>query len=1280
MQQIPIPVLFPIPTDEDDFEDLCADILRIYWNRPGLERYGSRGQRQNGVDILDLGGVNPLHAAQCKLREFGKKLSPTTIEEEVTDALGFEFRIGKYGILTTAKVTSQVQRKILEINQRHHEQGLFEVELLPWGKLCRLIQAYGSVRKIYFESTVITVDSRLGSKSPIIEEQFREARSISIAPDLTAAIDEARDAINTRDYQAALLLLNRIRQREDFSGASNHDKFRVSSNLGAAEMGLERADTAAEHFLDAFRLEPYDERAKINEVLAYILKGDNSTAFAKAQALRTEYPAAPKLAAHWVISSPQTVTLEELERELSQEVRSDGEVALALSRKALAEMKIAKGLAHAEAAADALPKWAQTHLLIARATMGWILQSETGISTPPADRAELERRIESELTETLRLATAQRDRASHVEALLLRTDLRLLQKRQEEAEADAHEAIRLDSDNVQALLALSHLHSTARRLDESIRLLERAYRKSARPEAAFMYARALLQRGVPDDTQLALSLLTSVEITSLRPEFRSVIASTTVDTMVQKKDTRGAKEYIAGVTPHVNTEVASALRAYVAAAEGNKTEAQALAIQAKGALTENSGAETREFLARLFMRLEMFAEALPLYQQLFDLKISAFDSGQLLDCAARLHRDDIVIETCAELERRGQDPWEVVSFEIQYLQKYSRERAVARLDTFLNTHPGHKLAILMRSLIGVQSQQPHLVSGTLSDLPNVEELPLECIIPAIHVLRFSAAGNATVDYAYRFLRLHFDDIRAHQALIMSLMPGDSSITISPAEESVAVGSAVSVCDDLNSVVRWFVLEATDKPSVDFEEIPATSSLAQELVGKRVGDVVILAKGQVQSRTGTISQIMPKYVRRFQNVMAEMQVRFGDRSSVEAVHVGSTEEEAARGVQKVLESVKRRQAAFTEIRRAYDELPISLHLFGDRFGKNAYLALASLAQEEGQVVKCALGTLEERRQGTFALQTAEVVVVDITAVATIRLIGIEKLLLEATRFRFQMSAGTFNELQDTLTGDLFFGSTSAAIHHRDGVPVITEETAEQKSERRNRDQEFLDRLKAVVEIVPVMELSAVDPAKREPLEDMFGQYGAETIVLATNPDSVLWTDDVIQGELARNEFGVKRVWTELVAEQTALAGQMTDAEKERVVASLIGMEYSVTSFDSAAMVRAVEMSDATPWRTPLKQFVDVFRKPPGNLPGLLGIFVDFIVKLYREPQLPETRCKVLTVLLDAIWVTVPLRLPLLRLRKASIQFFGLNCVGQQQFEECFDQWYAHVPDKLVGRSV
>jgi hypothetical protein len=585
--------------------------------------------------------------------------------------------------------------------------------------------------------------------------------------------------------------------------------------------------------------------------------------------------------------------------------------------------------------------------------------------------------------------------------------------------------------------------------------------------------------------------------------------------------------------------------------------------------------------------------------------------------------------------------------------------------------------MLMRSVIGVQSQQPSLVNGTTEALLAVEELPVDYIIPAIHVLRFAGAGNATVDYAYRFLRLHFDDIRAHQAMMLSLMPGDHSITLPASLDTVAEDAAVAVHEALSGNIRWFVLENTDKPNAAFEELPLNSELAKELLGKHVGDTVILAKGHMESRTGTVRQILPKYVRRVQDCMGEMQLRFGATSSVESVHLGTTEEEINRGLQKVLDSAKSREASIFQARRVYDEIPVTLHLFGDRFGKDAYLALAYLAQQEDQAIKCCFGTPDERHQSIFALQTCNVVVLDISAIATIRMIGCEDLLFETKRFRFQMSEGTFNELQETLIDDLFSGSTSGTITYHDGISSFIEETAEQKATGRLKDQQFLDRLKVVVEIVPVMELAALEPAKREPLEEICGSYGAETMLLASRPDSVLWTDDLIQAELAKTEFGVKRAWTEVIAEQTMLAGEISDAERRRIVASLIGMNYTATYFDSGIMLKAVEMSDATPWRFPFKQIVGVFQKPTGNLQVLLGIFVDFLTKLYREDHLPESRCRVATALLDALWRSVPLRLPLLHIRRNSAQFFGLNPVGQNQFDRCFDQWYGAVSDKIVG---
>jgi hypothetical protein len=195
--------------------------------------------------------------------------------------------------------------------------------------------------------------------------------------------------------------------------------------------------------------------------------------------------------------------------------------------------------------------------------------------------------------------------------------------------------------------------------------------------------------------------------------------------------------------------------------------------------------------------------------------------------------------------------------------------------------------------------------------------------------------------------------------------------------------------------------------------------------------------------------------------------------------------------------------------------------------------------------------------------------------------------------------------------------------------------------------------------------------------MFGQYGAEAMMLASRADAVLWTDDLIQAQLAANEFGARRAWTQIMIEQIALVGQITAAEHERATAALVGLEYVNTNFDVSSLLRAVEMSDATPWRWPLKQFVRVFTQPAGDLQNLLAIFIDFISRLYREPYLAESRCKVVTALLDGLWRHVSLRRPLIELRRAGKQFFGLNHVGQSQFEECFDQWYRTVTEMIVS---
>ena len=83
----------PRPKSWDEFEDICADVLKRLWKDPYIVRNGRSGQKQHGVDIYGhpehLGGSNSgdYSGAQCKDIEL---LDLATVEAEVKKAIDFQ--------------------------------------------------------------------------------------------------------------------------------------------------------------------------------------------------------------------------------------------------------------------------------------------------------------------------------------------------------------------------------------------------------------------------------------------------------------------------------------------------------------------------------------------------------------------------------------------------------------------------------------------------------------------------------------------------------------------------------------------------------------------------------------------------------------------------------------------------------------------------------------------------------------------------------------------------------------------------------------------------------------------------------------------------------------------------------------------------------------------------------------------------------------------------------------------------------------------------------------
>ena len=285
---------FQIPTSDDEFERLCLELLRRHWSRPGLQIFGKRGERQYGIDILDLSGETPVYAAQCKLKEEHKSLQPAEIQVEVDEAKKFATPLGKYAILTTGKVSTQSQLAVREINQAHRAQGLFEVELLTWDQICPLLQQYSAVQEIFYGQIDSDTANKIHGRLVAINDGVQSLTSQASGNDVDNKINEARDCINNREFQVATLLLNLLQHKA--TDLTPKQRYRILANHGAAALGQGKPALAAGYFLEALAYRQDDEQAGTNEALAYLLVNDVSAYHEKASLLRVRYPANARVA------------------------------------------------------------------------------------------------------------------------------------------------------------------------------------------------------------------------------------------------------------------------------------------------------------------------------------------------------------------------------------------------------------------------------------------------------------------------------------------------------------------------------------------------------------------------------------------------------------------------------------------------------------------------------------------------------------------------------------------------------------------------------------------------------------------------------------------------------------------------------------------------------------------------------------------------------------------------------------------------------------------------
>lgn len=382
---------YPQPDHEDAFEEFCLALLRRHWNCPSLNRYAHRGQGQHGVDLIDESGTAPLRAVQCKHHSGLQEVSSRELLEEVEKAKSFPIKIQEYYFLTSAKKSGPTQITLIEVNQKHHQQGLFRVELLTWDSIERLLDQYPDVRgKLEKFSSSVWVDqtTKLEGKLETIltatagkHSELMDALG-KLSGEVESDIEEIKKSLEQNEYQLAAILIRRL-QNQKWDHLQPRQKYRVLANLAKLLLAEGKLREAAEKLIEAKSHQPDDFKAQAYEAFAYEILEKRDKACAISQELLAKNPVLSEAAAIYVRTAPDAKNISELEQEILPSA-INSEVAVALSMRSGQQGRYDLSEKYAQKAIQEDADWPSAWLTLGRASLGAEFLKVSRNATPGA--------------------------------------------------------------------------------------------------------------------------------------------------------------------------------------------------------------------------------------------------------------------------------------------------------------------------------------------------------------------------------------------------------------------------------------------------------------------------------------------------------------------------------------------------------------------------------------------------------------------------------------------------------------------------------------------------------------------------------------------------------------------------------------------------------------------------------------------------------------------------------------------------------------------------------
>lgn len=1253
-------LFIPPPIIWQHFEDLCWDIFGSLLGISDTQKYGRQGQSQQGIDILNFQiQKGEWIGIQCKGKDQypPKKFTKEELLTSVEKAKEFRPILSKFIIATTARRDANIQRLSAEITKQHYEKGLFSVQVYSWDDIQDLFSKFPDIYNNYYSSKSLPYSSvekvsqdssDIIGKTELLAHQNRiitlESRSIvdassllqeTLSSEFKAELDEIKKLLDSSNPTTANQLLKSLKDRI-WIKASPGIKYRIITNEAVVNFQLGNYPEGGRLLIEAFQYNPEDEKALGNVAFGYLINQNEEKAIEYSLKVIEKNLLSPRAYSIIIQSKAKKDSIENIIPTIPHEIINTQDVAGAFGQCYYNSGNFTEASKWFEIAV----KNAEENDLSLKGLWASSLLNAVKNDEKIIQGLQISNELQKFLLKSIELFTEIWNRIpddinfkkAHISWLIERGVANRLLGFINESSKNIIEAYTIKQDEP----AIIHLYGLLEYelghypLAES--LAKQVIWSPSTPNALWVYLSSLRKQRKFEE---GIKKITEFLIEQKSREQEDILYHFLIAFNFDKgkENYYIAKSIATSRFEENEKDITRAIQlAKVLGYIGELEEFNLLISKIKDLYEDSLPPILQLDIAELFFKSQNFEDAVSIYEKIIDSSQDTPFTHKLIDALYFGGFHKRALEICQLLHSiHGLLPHSSY-IELAIYNEVGDLLAAKKISTeYLVSFPDEFEMKLNLAIINF-----HL--GNIQDVVNFIEKPIEfqnltysCGSKLTGLLYSLGKFDDAISLSYYLRQKNYHYPQSHLDYIHLILDIGDRSTLLTKPVTISVNSTVQLEDQSGDIANYTLNEESALIH-ESNEILINGDLGNKLVDKSEGDSIILYSTPINEVSVIIKNIITKYIFAFQDSISHFNQLFPEHPGIYRIPFGkgSNGKPTPEDIQTIKKLVLHNQKKVDFIFDAYKAGHLTIASMAENLGLDIFSVCSHISQYQQIGIRCCRGDLIEKETIFKSLRNGLKLVIDPVALFSIHTLKIGDPLVEKFE-EIYITQSSIDLLQAAildLSGQKSQGYISIFLNE-DTLGFIPT-SSEQIEKAKKQLQELLDWVRLHCKIAPCYESLNLNSKEKEKYNSLIGRASIDSILVASQIDYLLYTDDAILQGVADGLYSVKFSWTQVLLEWLLLEKVITQDQYEEFTIQIISNNYYHTSINSNILLKSAIVSN---WeeKEPFIQVLNTIREGYSNIDSSIRVGIGFTKLLWNQSINLEMKkyflLKLLKILID-----------------------------------------------------